>query len=72
MRLRELAWRAALAAAGLAPGPVAHVVARPAAAAVSLLREQPDAIVCASDALALAVVAAARELGAVRARTTCR
>jgi len=62
-RLRELAWRSSLASAGLAPGPVAHVVHDQHAAAVSLLREQPDAIVCSSDALAFAVCAAARELG---------
>ena len=38
-RLRETAWRSALAAAGLAPGPLAHVVHDQHAAAVSLLRE---------------------------------
>ena len=46
-------WRAALAAAGLPPGPVGHVVRRPDAAALALLREEPTAVVCASDALAL-------------------
>lgn len=62
-RLREAAWRAAVAAAGLAPGPVGHVVLDQHAAAVSLLRQEPTAVVCASDALALALCLAARSLG---------
>jgi LacI family repressor for deo operon, udp, cdd, tsx, nupC, and nupG len=62
-RLRETAWRSALASSGLAPGPLAHVVHDQHAAAVSLLREAPTAVICASDALALAVCRAARELG---------
>jgi LacI family repressor for deo operon, udp, cdd, tsx, nupC, and nupG len=62
-RLRETAWRASLAEAGLSPGPRAHVVLDQHAAAVSLLREEPTAVVCASDPLALAVCAAARSLG---------
>ncbi|WP_028067266.1 LacI family DNA-binding transcriptional regulator [Solirubrobacter soli] len=62
-RLREAAWRAALAVAGLSPGPLGHVVLDQHAAAVSLLREEPTAVVCASDALALAVCGAARSLG---------
>ena len=57
VRVREASWRAAVAAAGLAPGPVTH--ADPEA----LLRQGPTAVVCASDVLALAVVAAARSLG---------
>lgn len=62
-RLREAAWREALAAAGLGAGPVGRVVLDQQAAAVSLLREEPTAVVCASDALALALCAAARGLG---------
>jgi DNA-binding LacI/PurR family transcriptional regulator len=62
-RLRERAWRTALEDAGLPGGPSAHVVHDQHAAAVSLLREAPDAVMCGSDALALAVCVAARELG---------
>jgi DNA-binding LacI/PurR family transcriptional regulator len=62
-RLREAAWRSALAEAGLEPGPAGYVVHDQRAAALSLLHEQPTAIVCSSDALALAVCGAARELG---------
>src|SRR5215218_4016026 len=62
-RLREIAWRSALVAAGLGAGPVAHVVHDPGAAALALLREEPTAVVCASDALALAVCVAARAIG---------
>jgi DNA-binding LacI/PurR family transcriptional regulator len=63
VRVRELAWRAAVAAAGLPPGPVGYVTDDPRQAALTLLREGPTAIVCVSDALAIGVVAAARELG---------
>jgi DNA-binding LacI/PurR family transcriptional regulator len=62
-RLREAAWRHALAAAGLQEGPLEHVVHDQHAAAVTLLRQEPTAVVCSSDALALAVCAAARSLG---------
>jgi LacI family transcriptional regulator, repressor for deo operon, udp, cdd, tsx, nupC, and nupG len=62
-RLREIAWRSSLTGAGLAPGPVAHVVHDQGAAALSLLREQPTAVVCSSDALAVALCGAARSLG---------
>jgi LacI family repressor for deo operon, udp, cdd, tsx, nupC, and nupG len=62
-RLRELAWRSSLASAGLAPGPLEHVVHDQHAAAVSLLRQEPTAVVCSSDALAFAVCLAARSLG---------
>src|SRR3954447_3269976 len=62
-RLREIAWRSALSSAGLAAGPVAHVVLDQRAAALTLLREEPTAVVCASDALALAVCVAARAMG---------
>ena len=58
VRVREASWRAALSGAGLAPGPVAH-----AGDPEALLRQGPTAVVCASDVLALAVVAAARSLG---------
>jgi LacI family transcriptional regulator, repressor for deo operon, udp, cdd, tsx, nupC, and nupG len=57
VRVREESWRAALAAAGLAAGPVAH--ADPG----GLLEQRPTAVVCASDVLALALVVAARSLG---------
>ena len=57
VRMREASWRAALAAAGLAVGPVAHADPK------ALLREPPTAVVCASDVLALAVLIAARSLG---------
>jgi DNA-binding LacI/PurR family transcriptional regulator len=63
VRVRELAWSAALAAAGLPPGPVGRVAGDPRATALQLLGEGPTAVVCVSDALALGVVAAARELG---------
>ena len=57
-------WRASLETAGSAPGPVAHAAAGEAAAAVAhLLAERPTAIVCTSDALAMVVVATARERG---------
>ena len=62
-RAREARWRRALASAGLEQGPTQHVVHDQHAAAVTLLREQPTAIVCSSDALALVVCRAARELG---------
>jgi DNA-binding LacI/PurR family transcriptional regulator len=76
--VREAAWREALAAAGLAPGPVASAdtaapdttatgsrerAGSPRAAARALLRHEPTAIVCASDALAIEAVAAARAAG---------
>jgi LacI family repressor for deo operon, udp, cdd, tsx, nupC, and nupG len=63
VRVRELAWRAAVAATGLPPGPVGRVTDDPRQAALELLREGPTAIVCVSDALAITAVAAARELG---------
>jgi LacI family transcriptional regulator, repressor for deo operon, udp, cdd, tsx, nupC, and nupG len=62
-RLREVAWRRAVAEAGLPAGPVGHVVHDQEAAALTLLRQEPSAVVCASDALAVVVCAAARELG---------
>jgi DNA-binding LacI/PurR family transcriptional regulator len=62
-RVREAAWRSALASAGLPAGPLGHVVFDAHAAALSLLRDEPTAVVCASDALALGLYAAARELG---------
>jgi DNA-binding LacI/PurR family transcriptional regulator len=60
---REACWRAALAGAGLPIGPVVHVSDEPGAAALALLAENPTAVVCASDVLALGVVLAARSLG---------
>jgi LacI family repressor for deo operon, udp, cdd, tsx, nupC, and nupG len=61
--VREVAWRSALASAGLAPGPLGHVVHDPRAAALNLLLQEPTAVVCSSDALALELYRAARELG---------
>ena len=72
VRVREAAWRTALAAAGLAPGPVASAgdavaspdpAASPGPAALALLRQEPTAIVCSSDALAIEAIAAARSAG---------
>jgi DNA-binding LacI/PurR family transcriptional regulator len=63
VRARERAWRVAMAAAALPPGPVAHVTDDPHEPALELLREGATAIVCVSDALAIGAVAAARELG---------
>jgi DNA-binding LacI/PurR family transcriptional regulator len=63
VREREACWRAALSGVGLPVGPVAHVGDEPGAAALALLAEDPTAVVCASDVLALAVLLAARSLG---------
>ena len=78
VQAREAAWRAALDARGLAPGPVASVAgevtplagARAVAAvsdartaALTLLRDEVTAIVCSSDALAIEAIAAARSDG---------
>lgn len=59
-RLRR--WRQALQAAGVDPGPAVHADPNsPATAAAAALDERPTAVACTSDALALSVVAAARE-----------
>ena len=73
VQVREAAWRSAMAAAGLSPGPVASVAGEVAplagalgdarSAALALLRDEPTAIVCSSDALALEAIAAARSAG---------
>ena len=68
VRVRELALARGARGGRAAAGPVAHATDDPGAAALALLREGPTAIVCASDALAIAVVGAARELGLERAR----
>jgi DNA-binding LacI/PurR family transcriptional regulator len=63
---RRLArWREALQAAGVAPGPAAHAESGGgnAEAAAALLKYEPTAVACTSDALALSVVAGARERG---------
>ncbi len=60
VRIREAGWRAALEGRGLPAGPVAHAGED---AATALLRQEPTAVVCASDVLALAVLNAARVLG---------
>jgi len=56
-QVRLARWRAALDAAGVAPGPVVFGDARRAVA------ERPTAIVCATDVLAMGAIAAAREAG---------
>jgi DNA-binding LacI/PurR family transcriptional regulator len=63
VRVRELAWRAALVAAGLSPGPIGHVTDDPRRTALELVRERPTAIVCVCYALAIKAVGAVRELG---------
>ncbi len=63
MQVRLARWREALAAAGLAAGPLGFADGDPGAAAVALLDGEPTAVVCGSDVLALAVVNAARERG---------
>lgn len=65
VRVRFAHWRAALEAAGVTPGPVVHATPRRSAAdaAEELLAARPTAVACTSDALALAVVGAARARG---------
>src|SRR4051794_11038234 len=64
VQLRLARWREALAAVGLADGPVGHAEnGDVSAAAHALLAEQPTAVVCASDVPALAIVVAARSRG---------
>jgi DNA-binding LacI/PurR family transcriptional regulator len=62
---RLLRWREAVQAAGLTPGPVAHAGgdSTAAAAAAAVLDSNPTAVVCASDTLALALIAEARARG---------
>ncbi|WP_372518073.1 LacI family DNA-binding transcriptional regulator [Solirubrobacter ginsenosidimutans] len=62
-RVREVAWRSALLEAGLAPGPLGHVVFDAPAAALTVLQEEPTAVICSSDALAVELYLAARSLG---------
>jgi DNA-binding LacI/PurR family transcriptional regulator len=61
--MRREAWRRMLAASGLPEGPVGYVSERPREAASALLDARPTAVVCASDVLALEIVAAARARG---------
>jgi DNA-binding LacI/PurR family transcriptional regulator len=63
VQVRLARWRAALARAGAHEGAVVHADDDAPGAAAALLEAAPTAVVCASDALALAVVAAARERG---------
>ncbi|MGH2895060.1 MAG: LacI family DNA-binding transcriptional regulator, partial [Solirubrobacteraceae bacterium] len=56
-------WREAVVLARLEPGPVAFAGADLAGAAAVVLDEDPTAVVCTSDTLAMALVAAARERG---------
>ncbi len=61
---RRLArWRQAVAAAGLTPGTVAFADGALAGAVAAVLDGDPSAVVCSSDTLALALVAAARARG---------
>jgi LacI family transcriptional regulator, repressor for deo operon, udp, cdd, tsx, nupC, and nupG len=61
---RRERWQAALAAAGLEPGPIAYVEeGQPAAAAADAVAAGASAVFCTTDALALAVVAAAHHRG---------
>ena len=64
VRARLGRWRETLAAAGLPEGPAVHGDDGGAAGAAGrVLDGRPSAVVCASDSLALALVAAARERG---------
>jgi DNA-binding LacI/PurR family transcriptional regulator len=66
VQARLQAWREALAAAGLEPGPVDHAAPgdpTAAAATARVLEQRPGAIVYGSDAMAVAGLAAARERG---------
>lgn len=56
-------WRAAVRAAGLAPGAVVFADGESRAAATAVLDSEPTAVACTSDTLALALVAAARARG---------
>ena len=56
-------WRATLLELRVEPGPVVYAEEEPAAAAATLLDAAPTAVVCASDVLALALVAEARARG---------
>ena len=61
---RRLArWREALSRAGLEPGTVAFAGTDLAGGAAAALEGEPTAVVCASDTLAMAVLAAAGERG---------
>ena len=60
---RLAAWRAALRAAGLGAGPVVHASDGDASALAELVDGRCSAVVCTSDALAMAVIGAARERG---------
>jgi LacI family transcriptional regulator, repressor for deo operon, udp, cdd, tsx, nupC, and nupG len=62
---RRERWEAALAAAGASPGPVIYLEEGepPAAATAAVLDGAVTAVVCTSDALALTLIAAARERG---------
>lgn len=63
VQARLAAWRDALAAAGLRAGPVVHAADGESARVGTLLDGPASAVVCSSDALAMTVVAAARERG---------
>jgi LacI family transcriptional regulator len=66
VRLRERGWRAALSAAGLPPGPLAHGPWSEAwgrEAMGRLLADPPDAIFCGNDQIARGAADALREAG---------
>jgi LacI family transcriptional regulator, repressor for deo operon, udp, cdd, tsx, nupC, and nupG len=56
-------WREAVQAEGLTPGPVVHAGGDSSTAAAAMLDGTPTAVVCASDTLALAIIAEARARG---------
>jgi DNA-binding LacI/PurR family transcriptional regulator len=60
---RLVRWREAISAARLQPGPVEFAQGDPGAAVRAVLDGGPTAVVCTSDTLALALVAAARARG---------
>jgi DNA-binding LacI/PurR family transcriptional regulator len=61
---RRLArWREALSAAGIDPGPFAFADLEVGAAIATVLDADPTAVACTSDALAMALIGAARTRG---------
>jgi LacI family repressor for deo operon, udp, cdd, tsx, nupC, and nupG len=63
VQVRLARWRAALASAGVQEGLVVHADHDLPAAADAVLTGEPTAVVCGSDALAMALVVAARARG---------
>jgi DNA-binding LacI/PurR family transcriptional regulator len=63
VQVRLARWRTAVSAAGVSEGVVVHADDDLAGAAAVVLAGAPTAVVCASDALAMALMVAAREAG---------